>query len=263
MVIILKSCKIFPMYTTCPKCQHLRQAADETSTDICPGCGLVFSKWLKSLALDMEFEDSLRVDQLQQTWKLSLFQFFCPSQANIAKGDFFLYLAIWVIFFAWGIDFITMDFRTNKIGLSWFHNIDLVFHEAGHLLFIPFGRTMSIFGGSLLQVLVPFFLVFTFLIRNRDGFAASIGLWWTGQSMMDLAPYIADARALQLPLLGGAIGADGASRHDWANLLGPRGWLEYDIQIATGADLIGSGILLIALVWGAYMLSIYYKEMVD
>jgi hypothetical protein len=81
--------------------------------------------------------------------------------------------------------------------------------------------------------------------------------------MMNLAPYIADARALQLPLLGGAIGVDGASRYDWANLLDPRGWLEYDVQIATGADLIGSGILLTALVWGAYMLSIYYKEMVD
>jgi len=81
--------------------------------------------------------------------------------------------------------------------------------------------------------------------------------------MMDLAPYIADARALVLPLLGGATGADRASRHDWANLLGPRGWLEYDILIATGADLIGSGILLIALAWGAYVLSMYYKEMVD
>ena len=52
-------------------------------------------------------------------------------------------------------------------------------------------------------------------------------------------------------------------RHDWANLLRPRGWLEYDIQIATWVDAIGSGILLIALAWGAYMLRVYYKEMVD
>jgi hypothetical protein len=243
MVFIRKSGKIFSMYTTCPKCQHVRQAAEETATDICPGCGLVFSKWLKSLALDTEFEDSLRVDQQRQTWKLGLFQFFCPSRPNIATGDFFLYLAIWVIFFAWGVDFIMMDFKTNEIGLSWFHNLDLVFHEAGHLLFIPFGRTMTIFGGSLLQVLVPSLLVFAFLIRNRDGFAASIGLWWAGQSMMDLAPYIADARALQLPLLGGATGVGGASRHDWANLLGPRGWLEYDILIAAWVDLIGACII--------------------
>jgi len=251
------------MYTTCPKCQHVRQAADEKAEDICPSCGLVFSKWLKSLASGTEFEDSVRIDQQQQTLKLGLFQFFCPARSDIAKGDFFLYLAIWVIFFAWGIDFIIMDFQTNEIGLSWFRNIDLVFHEAGHLLFIPFGRAMTIFGGSLLQVLVPFFLVFAFLIRNRDGFAASIGLWWAGQGMLDLAPYIADARALVLPLLGGATGADGASRHDWANLLGPRGWLEYDILIAAGVDLIGSGTILTALAWRAYMLSMYYKEMVD
>jgi hypothetical protein len=145
------------MCTTCPKCQHVRQAANYKAEDICPSCGLVFNKWLKSLASGTKCEDSVRIDQQQQTLKLGLFQFFCPARPNIAKGDFFLYLAIWVIFFAWGIDFIIMDFQTDEIGLSWFHNIDLVFHAAGHLLFIPFGRTMTIFGGSLLQVLMPFF----------------------------------------------------------------------------------------------------------
>lgn len=263
VVFILVKSKISSMYTTCPKCQHARQATDDTVADICSGCGLVFSKWLKYLALDAQLGDSLKTEPQGQSVKRGLARFFAPSRPDIPKEEFFLYLFIWVIFFAWGLDFIMMDFQTNKIIQSWFHIVDLVFHEAGHVLFIPFGRTMTIFGGSLFQVLVPLFLVFAFLIRNRDGFGASIGLWWTGQSMMDLAPYIADARALQLPLLGGGTGADGAMRHDWANLLRPRGWLEYDIQIATWVDAIGSGILLIALAWGAYMLRVYYKEMVD
>lgn len=250
------------MYTTCPKCQYVRQPEDQTPTELCPSCGLVFSKWLKSL-VEPVFIDPADAPGQKLKFKSFLSNFLLAPRPDIAKGDFFLYLGIWVVFFAWGIDFIWMDFRTNAIGHSWFHNVDLVFHEAGHMLFIPFGNTMMIFGGSLFQVLVPLFLVFAFLIYNKDSFAASIGLWWVGQSLMDLAPYIADARALVLPLLGGGTGAEDPMRHDWANLLRPRGLLEYDIQIAFWVDLIGSGIILLALFWGLTMLRIYYSEMVD
>jgi hypothetical protein len=38
-----------------------------------------------------------------------------------------------------------------------------------------------------------------------------------GQSLMDLAPYVADARALRLPLLGGRTGAE-VEGHDWGAL---------------------------------------------
>lgn len=251
------------MYTTCPKCQHVRQPEDDAPPELCPRCGLVFSKWLKSLAYDPVFIEPNHTSKLPAQLKSTLSGFFLTSRPDIAKGEFFLYLGIWIVFLAWGIDFIRMDFRTNEIGHSWFHNVDLVFHEAGHMLFIPFGDTMMIFGGSLLQVLVPLFLMFAFLIYNKDAFAASIGLWWVGQSLMDLAPYIGDARALVLPLLGGGTGADGPMRHDWANLLRPRGLLEYDTQIAFWVDLIGSGIILLALFWGLTMLRIYYREMVD
>ena len=152
-----------------------------------------------------------------------------------------------------------MDFRSNEIGQSWFHNVNLVFHEAGHVIFTLLGRTMAILGGSLFQVLVPLALMFACLVVNKDSFGASIGLWWVGQSLMDIAPYIADARALRLPLLGGGTGADRPGTHDWANLLRPRGWLEYDIQIAAAVDFIGSGILLLALLWGGYMLYLSKK----
>lgn len=251
------------MYTTCPKCEYVRQAQDEEPADICPGCGLVFSKWLKNLASDSQFTKPSPPAGNGLRPKASFIGIFIAPKPDIERPEFFLYIGIWVVFFAWGMDFILMDFRTNEIGQSWFHNVDLVFHEAGHMLFIPFGRTMTIFGGSLFQVLVPLFLVFAFLFYNRDGFGASIGLWWAGQSLMDLAPYIADARALQLPLLGGGTGADGPMRHDWANLLRPRGLLEFDIQIAAWVDFLGSGIILLALFWGAAVLRKYYQAMVD
>ena len=36
------------MYDTCPKCQYQRRADDQSDPDICPACGIIFSKWLKS-----------------------------------------------------------------------------------------------------------------------------------------------------------------------------------------------------------------------
>ena len=79
---------------------------------------------------------------------------------------------------------------------------NLVFHEAGHIILIPLGEFMSILGGSLFQVLIPLVFLVAFLLK-RDAFAATVMMWWTGQSLIDLAPYIADARAQRLVLLGG------------------------------------------------------------
>ena len=38
---------------------------------------------------------------------------------------------------------------------SFLHLINLLFHEAGHIIFSPFGQFMTMLGGSLMQVLVP------------------------------------------------------------------------------------------------------------
>lgn len=251
------------MYKTCPKCHYERAEHDTSSELACPSCGLIFSKWLKSLAAEEQWEGEARgpgSDIHSRSW---FSRFFLPSKPDIGKTELVGYGLIYVVFLVWGLDFIAMDFESNEIGRSWFHNVDLIFHEAGHVLFIPFGRYGSILGGSLFQILVPLFFMFAFLKTNKDGFAASICLWWTGQSIMDLAPYIADARALRLPLLGGGTGADSPGVHDWENLLRPLGWLPYDTRIATIFDTIGSGVILIALVWAARMLYMYYKDIMD
>ena len=38
---------------------------------------------------------------------------------------------------------------------TWFGGITLGFHELGHIVFIPFGRTMTIAGGSFMHLAVP------------------------------------------------------------------------------------------------------------
>ena len=100
---------------------------------------------------------------------------------------------------------------------SFLHLPDLIFHEAGHVIFSPFGRFMSVLGGSLLQLLVPVILAVSF-IRRHQGFSAAVCAWWAGQNLVDLAPYIADARSLRLVLLGGNTGAE-VEGHDWEYLL--------------------------------------------
>lgn len=36
------------MYKTCPKCNYKRSERDHEAEGICPGCGLIYAKWLKN-----------------------------------------------------------------------------------------------------------------------------------------------------------------------------------------------------------------------
>jgi hypothetical protein len=97
--------------------------------------------------------------------------------------------------------------------------------------------------------------------KTRDNFGASLGLWWCGQSVMDLAPYINDARDLKLMLLGGGTGADRPGMHDWENILLDLRLIQYDRQIATATDALGTLIVLAALSWGAFVLYRQYRNL--
>lgn len=104
-------------------------------------------------------------------------------------------------------------------GVLWFlHGVNLVFHEAGHVIFGFFGEFVGIAGGSLNQVLIPVLATVAFL-RTRQYASAAVTLFWTGQSLADVAVYAADGRAMALPLL-----AEGLI-HDWNWLLGRLGLL--------------------------------------
>jgi hypothetical protein len=129
------------------------------------------------------------------------------------------------------------------------HHPNLVFHEAGHVIFGVFGRFIGVLGGSLFQFALPVALAGVFL-RQRDHFGASICAWWAGQNLLDVAPYIADARALQLVLLGGQTGAE-VEGHDWEYLLGQMGLLHKDHALGLAAHWLGLAIMVAAVIWGA------------
>ena len=115
-------------------------------------------------------------------------------------------------------------------------DIDLAIHEAGHIVFMPFGRTMMILGGSLFQVAFPlvfaaYFLWPRFTYRARDVYASMICVWWSALNLLSVAIYCGDSRAGRLILLDGSTAQDGDS-HDWKNLLKIWNALDQDTIIA-------------------------------
>ena len=139
------------------------------------------------------------------------------------------------------------------IAESFLHLVSLVFHEAGHFIFAPLGRFMAVLGGSLTQVLIPAVCAGTLLVQTRDPFGAACCVWWIGENLLDLAPYIADARALQLVLLGGRTGAE-VEGHDWEFLLTSMGWLHLDQMLGLAAHRVGVLVMLTAIAWASLVL---------
>lgn len=111
-------------------------------------------------------------------------------------------------------------------GILWFvHLILLYIHEAGHLFFGIFGRTIGILGGSLNQILAP---IVWFIVAKREGSVLShVALFFTGVSIVDVSIYVKDAELLLLPLIGGLSKA----HHDWKNLLGEWGMIDWSFPI--------------------------------
>ena len=105
---------------------------------------------------------------------------------------------------------------------------------------------MMSLGGSLLQVIVPLACAWAFYFQQDDRFGASVCVWWAGENLLDLAPYIDDARSLQLMLLGGPAAA--VEGHDWEAILMALGWLHLDHTIAACAWYLGAAVMLGSLV---------------
>lgn len=128
----------------------------------------------------------------------------------------------------------------------WLDSLDLAIHETGHLVFIVGGETLTILGGTLFQLMVPAAFVVA-LWRAGDRHGATVPLWWLGQNCWNISVYIRDARAQELPLVGGG-------EHDWATLLGEWGWMSRDGAIADAVHLLGVLIYLVAIVGGWLLL---------
>ena len=239
-----------PLFATCPKCGHQRQA-DEQSLDpgLCPACGLIFAKWIRRgsfvpTAQRATEEAEAPVPNVRDRLLA------VPEEMNVTTWWSRLILLGLLTFWSWRLA--GYDYRNGEMGSSFMHAILLPIHEAGHVLFIPLGAFMTIAGGSLFQWLLPLGCAAAFLIQNRDPFGAAIGLWWSGTSLLDLAPYIYDAKAPQLVLLGGHTGEDGP--HDWIYLLDQFGRVNQSPVYGAFAHGVGVVVIVLSLAWASLLL---------
>ena len=125
--------------------------------------------------------------------------------------------------------------------LDW---VNLAFHETGHLALAPFGGTAHFLGGTLGQLAVPVGLTAYFLVRRREPFAAAVCGWWSGENLIHVAVYMADARSLQLDLVGGG-------EHDWNTLFYQFGLLSEPsvARISSLTHLLGTLLMILGVAW--------------
>lgn len=242
----------------CPHCQF--QQLNDSSE--CPRCGIIFAKYHAILDRHVQHEIERKADftapYMFPQWAMDVLLPVDPLVNPVVYGGRLLIYAGLVL---WGLKFLSTPMETNYVGESFMHVINLPFHEAGHLIFSPAGRFMQVLGGSLGQLLMPLICLSALLIQNRDAFGAAVGLWWFAESLMDLAPYINDARALDLVLLGGVTGKEVEDYHDWEHILRTLGWLQYDHTLAHAAYALGSLLMILAFIWGGYMLRVQFKSL--
>jgi hypothetical protein len=128
----------------------------------------------------------------------------------------------------------------------WLDSLNLAIHETGHLVFAFGGETLALLGGTLMQLIVPAAFVVA-LWRAGDRHGATVPLWWLGQNCGNISVYVKDARAQELPLVGGG-------EHDWALLLEQWGWLDRDQALGRTVYLLAVVLYATAIIGGWFLL---------
>jgi hypothetical protein len=147
-----------------------------------------------------------------------------------------------VLFMAW-YGFLNLEHPDRWLFLD---NVNLIIHEAGHFLWLIFGEFLHFLGGSLTQILVPLAFVVYFWKSNQR-FAACVAAFWMASSLFNLSVYIGDARAMELPLLGG----DNVE-HDWNWMLSRLNALNADHALSAVVYVTGLVYLAFSVVGGLY-----------
>jgi len=138
----------------------------------------------------------------------------------------------WLVFYA---AFMVYAFSAHG-GFLFIDSANLIVHEGGHNLFEWFGPTLGLWGGTLLQWLVPFLLAaYFFKERQTAGFVFCMFFFF--ENWLYTATYMADARVQLLPLV--TTGDPDLVEHDWYAIFSSLGVLNHDTQIAAVVRLLG------------------------
>jgi hypothetical protein len=127
--------------------------------------------------------------------------------------------------------------------------VDLVIHEAGHLLFGWFGQFPGVLGGTIGQLFVPAAFTISFHLR-REFFSSAVTLFWVGQNLFNISVYVKDAQTMVLPLV--TVGGGGDVIHDWNYMLSRFGLLRADLAIGNAIFILGLIVMTASIAWGLY-----------
>ncbi len=247
------------MFLRCPKCGHQPLPTDQALPAACPACGVILAKLEPAALAQAQAAARSRAGGRRDRAPASGATASQRAKALLlhvpARGQglpFGIRLALWLGFGVWGVHLIGLDHRSGDIGGSFIHGPLLVFHEAGHVIFRPFGNFTMVLGGTLGQLLMPAVIAIALLWKNRDPFGAAIGLWLFGVSLLDVAPYMFDALHPQLTLLSGNTGEAGG--HDWIEIFRTLGLLGRAQAIGSATHALGTATVLLALGWAGLLL---------
>src|SRR5271165_22567 len=150
----------------------------------------------------------------------------------------------WLLFFA-GFLFYAFSAHGRFLFID---SANLVVHEGGHNLFGWFGPTLGLWGGTLLQWLVPFLLaVYFFTQRETAGFVFCLFFFF--ENWLYTATYMADARAMVLPLV--TTGDPEFAKHDFNAIFSCLGVLDHDTTIAAVVRTLGWCGMIAVVIWFA------------
>jgi hypothetical protein len=107
---------------------------------------------------------------------------------------------------------------------------NLLFHEAGHPLVGLLSSRLVPYGGTLGQLAFPAILCALSWRRGQPLGVAASAIWFF-ENLLNIARYLADARMMELPLVGGG-------DHDWNTILSRWTLLQHDGQIAAGLRVV-------------------------
>ncbi len=209
----------------CPSCGLRHEAAgDRTLAHHCPRCGTD----LVADGLLVEAEPGAGEPSPTFAAGPTAEPFFPAPLGAEAIG-----VALLAAFLAWSS--LTRGFAAAALA-----GADLVFHEAGHVIFAILGwRFLTILGGTLGQLAFPVAAALGFA-RVRRAAPLAVAVVWIGVNLVDIGTYAADASARVLPLL-----APDPDSHDWWNMLGTLGVRDHCRGIGGTIQVIGW------VLWGA------------
>ena len=246
-------------YPICPKCGHAPLPADQSLPAACPACGIVLAKFAATPVHSVSGETA---SEIETRPSFAGWLFHVPEQVSptnwYARGALLVAAMLYTFFF-----FRQVDINYGDLGGHLLWLLITPWHEAGHLVFRPFGQFMHIAGGTIMQHMFPIVLGVA-LLRSRNPFGAALCFWLLGYSVIYTGWYMHDAGDPQAMMVSGKSSAEDDG-HDFVNIFSDMGgwWILNATRIGIFVGRLGEVMMCIGLAWGAFLVWMQKAQLSD